>query len=150
MSKEVKEIVRVGFAKHIALLGYTKSENIMFPSSAQMQIYDTEDEPFEDCTEAYVDFFTEEQVDNLIEALKRVKESFKSEKIMNKEQLKRGNELQQHIEDIETKIEASKAGLDYPEHVSIKICFNGYNPYELDTIMKKETIQAFKDHYEKL
>ena len=59
---------------------------------------------------------------------------------MNKEQLKRGNELQQHIEDIETKIEASKAGLDYPEHVSIKICFNGYNPYELDTIMKKETI----------
>lgn len=50
MSKEVKEIVHVGFAKHIALLGYTKSESIMFPSSAQMQIYDSEDEPFEDCS----------------------------------------------------------------------------------------------------
>ncbi|WP_212125135.1 hypothetical protein, partial [Bacteroides pyogenes] len=73
------EIVRVGSGKHIALLGYTKSESIMFPSSAQMQIYDTDDEPFEDCSEAYVDFFTEEQVDNLIEALKRVKESFKTE-----------------------------------------------------------------------
>ncbi len=72
------EIVRVGFGKHIALLGYTKSESMMFPSSAQMQIYDTEDEPFEVGSEAYVDFFTEEQVDNLIEALKRVKESFKS------------------------------------------------------------------------
>lgn len=69
---------------------------------------------------------------------------------MNKEQLKRGNELQQYIEDIETKIEAAKAGLDYPEHVSIKICFNAYSPYELDTIMKKETIQTFKEHYEKL
>ena len=69
---------------------------------------------------------------------------------MNKEQLKRGNDLQQRIEDIENKIEASKVGLDYPEHVSIKICFNAYSPYELDTIMKKETIQAFKAHYEKL
>ena len=69
---------------------------------------------------------------------------------MNKEQLKRGNELQQRIEDIENKIEASKAGLDYPENVSIKICFNAYSPYELDTIMKKETIQAFKEHYENL
>ena len=69
---------------------------------------------------------------------------------MNKEKLKRGNELQLLIEDIENKIEASKTGLDYPEHVSIKICFNGYNPYELDTIMKKETIQSFKEHYEKL
>lgn len=69
---------------------------------------------------------------------------------MNKEQLKRGNELQQLIEDIEEKIKASKAGLDYPEYVSIKICFNAYSPYELDTIMKKETIQAFKEHYEKL
>ncbi|WP_368107622.1 hypothetical protein [Bacteroides nordii] len=77
MSKEVKEIVRVGFAKHIALLGYTKSESIMFPSSAQMQIYDSEDEPFEDCSEAYVDFFNEKQVDELIEALKKVKESFR-------------------------------------------------------------------------
>ena len=47
---------------------------------------------------------------------------------MNKEQLKRGNELQQYIEDIEAKIEAAKAGLDYPEHVSIKICFNAYSP----------------------
>ena len=72
------EIVCVGSGKHIALLGYAKSESIMFPSCAQMQIYDTDDEPFEDCSEAYVDFFTEEQVDNLIEALKRVKESFKS------------------------------------------------------------------------
>ncbi|WP_303208590.1 hypothetical protein [Bacteroides oleiciplenus] len=78
MNSMENEIVRVGYAKHIALLGYTKSESKMFPSSAQMQIYDTEDEPFEDCSEAYVDFFTEEQVDNLIEALKRVKESFKS------------------------------------------------------------------------
>lgn len=69
---------------------------------------------------------------------------------MNKKQLKRGNELQQLIEDIEEKIKASKVGLDYPEHVSIKICFNAYSPYELDTIMKKETIQAFKEHYEKL
>lgn len=77
MSKEVKEIVRVGSAKHIALLGYTKSESIMFPSCAQMQIYDSEDEPFEDGSEAYVDFFREEQVDDLIEALKKVKESFK-------------------------------------------------------------------------
>ena len=80
MSEAVKEIVRVGFDKHIALMVYTKSESIMFPSSPQIQIYDTEDEPFEDCSEAYVDFFTEEQVDNLIEALKRVKESFKSNK----------------------------------------------------------------------
>ncbi len=72
------EIVRVGYAKHIALLGYTKSDSPMFPSSAQMQIYDTDDVPFDDSTEAYVDFFTEEQVDNLIEALKKVKESFKS------------------------------------------------------------------------
>ena len=77
MSKEVKEIVRVGFAKHIALLGYTKSESIMFPSSAQMQIYDSEDKPFEDCSKAYVDFFNEKQVDELIEALKKVKESFR-------------------------------------------------------------------------
>ncbi len=77
MCEKVNEIVRVGFGKHIALLGYTKSENIMFPSSAQMQIYDSEDEPFEDCSEAYVDFFNEEQVDELIEALKKVKESFK-------------------------------------------------------------------------
>lgn len=77
-SKEVKEIVRVGYAKHIALLGYTRSESIMFPSSAQMQIYDTDDKPFEDCTEAYVDFLTEKQVDNLIEALKKVKDSFKT------------------------------------------------------------------------
>ena len=77
MSKEVKEIVRVGFAKHIALLGYTKSESIMFPSSARMQIYDSEDEPFEDCSEAYVDFFNEKQVDELIEVLKKVKESFR-------------------------------------------------------------------------
>lgn len=69
---------------------------------------------------------------------------------MNKEQLKRGNELQQYIEDIETKIEAAKVGLDYPENVSIKICFNSYGVYELNTIMKKETIQAFKEHYEKL
>ncbi|MFT0409851.1 hypothetical protein [Bacteroides thetaiotaomicron] len=74
------EIVRVGFGKHIALLGYTKSESLMFPSSAQMQIYDTDDEPFENCSEAYVDFFTEEQVDNLIEALKKVKESFRVNK----------------------------------------------------------------------
>lgn len=72
------ETVRVGFGKHIALLGYTKSESIIFPSSAQMQIYDTGDEPFEDAPKAFVNFFTEEQVDNLIEALKRVKESFKS------------------------------------------------------------------------
>lgn len=77
MSKEVKEIVRVGYAKHIALLGYTRSESIMFPSGAQMQIYDTDDEPFEGGSEAYVYFFTEEQVDNLIEALKKVKESFR-------------------------------------------------------------------------
>lgn len=42
---------------------------------------------------------------------------------MNKEQLKRGNELQKYIEDIETKIEAAKAGLDYPEHVSINVLF---------------------------
>ena len=77
MSKAVKEIVRVGFAKHIALLGYTKSESIMFPSSAQMQIYDTDDEPFEDGSEAYVDFFNEEQVDDLVEALKKVKYSFR-------------------------------------------------------------------------
>ena len=77
MSKEVKEIVHVGFAKHIALLGYTKSEGIMFPSSAQMQIYDSEDEPFEDCSEAYVDYFNEKQVDELIEALKKVKKSFR-------------------------------------------------------------------------
>lgn len=77
MSKEVKEIVCVGFSKHIALLDYTKSESIMFPSSAQMQIYDSEDEPFEDCPEAYVDFFNEKQVDELIEALKKVKESFR-------------------------------------------------------------------------
>lgn len=69
---------------------------------------------------------------------------------MNKEQLKRGNELQHYIEDIEKKIEAAKTGLDYPENVSIKICFNAYNPYELDTIMKKETIIAFKEHHEKL
>lgn len=78
MSEKVEEIVRVGSGKHIALLGYRKSGSIMFPSCAQMQIYETDDEPFEDCQEAYVDFFTEEQVDNLIEALKKVKESFKS------------------------------------------------------------------------
>lgn len=77
MSKEVKEIIHVGYAKHIALLGYTKSDTLMFPSSAQMQIYDSEDEPFEDCSEAYVDFVNENQVDELIEALKKVKESFK-------------------------------------------------------------------------
>lgn len=77
MSKEVKEIVCVGFAKHIALLGYTKSNTLMFPSSAQMQIYDSEDEPFEDGSEAYVDFINENQVDELIEALQKVKESFR-------------------------------------------------------------------------
>lgn len=64
---------------------------------------------------------------------------------MNKEQLKRGNELQQYIEDIEEKIEAAKAGLDYPEHVSIKICFNAYSPYELDTIMKKRQSKPSKN-----
>lgn len=80
MSKVVKEIVRAGFGKHIVLLGYTEKESLMFPSSAQMQIYDTEDEQFEDYLEADVDFFTEEQVDNLIEALKKVKESFKTRK----------------------------------------------------------------------
>ena len=85
MSKVVKEIVRAGFGKHIVLLGYTEKENLMFPSSAKMQIYDTEDEQFEDeqfedYLEAYVDFFTEKQVDNLIEALKKVKESFKIRK----------------------------------------------------------------------
>lgn len=40
MSKAIKEIVRAGFGKHIVLLGYTKKESLMFPSSAQMQIYD--------------------------------------------------------------------------------------------------------------
>ena len=77
---EVKEIVRVGHAKHIALLGYTKSNTLMFPSSAQMQIYDSGDEPFEDCSEAFVDFAREEQVDELIEALKKVKDSFNDKK----------------------------------------------------------------------
>lgn len=73
MSKEVKEKVRVRCAKHISLLGYTSSESIMFPSGAQMQIYDTDDEPFEDGSEACAYFFTEEQVYNLIVALKKVK-----------------------------------------------------------------------------
>lgn len=78
---EVREIVHVGLGKHIALLGYTKSNTLMFPSGAQMQIYDSEDEPFEDCSEAFVDFVKEEQVDDLIEALKKVKESFKDKKM---------------------------------------------------------------------
>lgn len=74
---EVREIIRVGYAKHIALLGYTESNTLMFPSGAQMQIYDSEDEPFEDSSEAYVDFVNEKQVDELIDALKKVKESFR-------------------------------------------------------------------------
>lgn len=74
---EVREIIRVGYAKHIALLGYTESNTLMFHSGAQMQIYDSEDEPFEDSSEAYVDFVNEKQVDELIDALKKVKESFR-------------------------------------------------------------------------
>ena len=77
-SEKVQDIIRVGFGKHIALFGYTKSDSVMFPSSAQMKIFDTEDEPFEDCPEAYVDFIRVEQVDDLIEALKKLKESFKN------------------------------------------------------------------------
>jgi len=69
---------------------------------------------------------------------------------MDKVQLKRGNELQEIIEELRTKVEAAESGLKYPEHVSIKIQFNGYNPYDLETIMKEEAIAMFKQHYEKL
>lgn len=69
---------------------------------------------------------------------------------MNKEQLDKGNELQKGIEDFENKIEAAKTGLSYPENVSIKIHFNGYNPYDLDMVMKMEVIEIFKKHYEEL
>lgn len=69
---------------------------------------------------------------------------------MTQEQLKRGLELQKNIEDLKNKIEAAKSGLKFPEGTSIKIHFNGYNPYELDVILKKDTIDMFKDHCEKL
>lgn len=79
MNNRVTEIILVGENKRIALLGYEESTHPLFPSCAQMQIYDSGDEPFEDCSEAYVDFFREEQVDKLIEALKKVKESFRTQ-----------------------------------------------------------------------
>lgn len=78
IGEKVQDIIRVGFGKHIALLGYAKSDSAMFPSSAQMQIYDIEEKPFEDSPEAHVDFTREKQVDDLIEALKKLRESFKN------------------------------------------------------------------------
>ena len=69
---------------------------------------------------------------------------------MNKEQLKRGNELQKDIEDFLEKVKAAESALKFPENVSIKIHFNAYGPYELDTILKEEAITIFKQHYEEL
>ncbi len=72
----VEKIIKAGYGKKIALLGYTESNTVMFPSSAQMQIYDRGDEPFEDTSETFVDFFNEKQIDDFIDALKEIKESF--------------------------------------------------------------------------
>lgn len=71
-----KKVIYVGYGKSLGITGFSESDNKMFPSGAQIQLYDEGDEPFEDSCAEYFDLWTKNQVDCLIEALKEVRESF--------------------------------------------------------------------------
>lgn len=65
--------VKVGKNHSIGFLPYKEEDNFLFCSGAQLHHFD---ENNEDCDESFIDITTTEQIDELIDALIEIKESF--------------------------------------------------------------------------